>query len=173
MTTKIKKPIINSQETPRQIIFEDFKKSIDGELPIAGGWGYTKEDAVIIDKNDPTVPTGLPFNGVSIEYIFVEKRIYEELIIFRASDDRYAEIRWKLLKQKLEKHNGRYYDVLIYKVTAFSDSDWNELKDEWESNNFFKNSKAGLLSHEKKRASKMISYTTEYWFDITSFKEPF
>ena len=169
MATKIKKPTINSQETPRQIIFEDFKKSINGELPITGGWGYTKEDAVIIDKNDPTVPAGVPFNGVSIEYIFVEKRIYEELIIFRASDAKYAGIKWNLLEQKLESHNERHYDILIYEVTAFSDSDWNKLKDEWESNNFFKNSKAGLLSHEKKRASKMISYTTEYWFDITSF----
>ena len=45
----------------------------------------------------------------------------------------------------------------------------NELKDEWESNNCFKDSPEGLKTHEEKRASKMIKYTTEYWFDITSF----
>ena len=64
MTTKIDKPIIRSQEAPRQIIFEDYK--LNGELPITGGWGYTKDDAVIIDKNDPVVPEGLPFDGVGI-----------------------------------------------------------------------------------------------------------
>ena len=168
MTTKIDKPIIRSQETPRQIIFEDYK-SLDGELLIAGGWGYTKDDAVIIDKNDPVVPEGLPFDGVSIEYVFVEKRIYEELIIFRLLGESYAGISWDQIEQSLESHDGRHYDVLIYEVTAFSESDWNELKDEWESNNCFKDSPEGLKTHEEKRASKMIKYTTEYWFDITSF----
>ena len=72
MTTKIDKPIIRSQETPRQIISEDYK-SLNGELPLGGGWGYTKDDAVIIDKNDPVVPEGLPFDGVGIEYILLKK----------------------------------------------------------------------------------------------------
>jgi hypothetical protein len=40
-----------TRESPRQIIFEDFK--ID--LPISGGWGYSIETACIIDKNDSTV----------------------------------------------------------------------------------------------------------------------
>ena len=67
-----------TKESPRQIIFEDYK--ID--LPISGGWGYNFETACVIDKNDPTVIKGLPFDGTSVEYVFVEKRIYEEMIIF-------------------------------------------------------------------------------------------
>jgi len=39
------------------------------------------EDAVIIDKNDPIVSKVLPFNGITIEHIFAEKRIYCELIV--------------------------------------------------------------------------------------------
>jgi len=167
MTTKIDKPIIRSQEAPRQIIFEDYK--LNGELPITGGWGYTKDDAVIIDKNDPVVPEGLPFDGVGIEYIFVEKRIYDELIIFRVLGEPYAGIDWEQIEQRLESHDGRHYDILSYEVTAFSESNWNELKDEWESNNYFKDSSEGFQAHEEKRESKMISYKTEYWFDITSF----
>lgn len=57
-------------------------KSIS-ELPIWGGWGYTREDAVIIDRDDPIVSPDRPFDGVGIEHVFVEKRIYEELIIFQ------------------------------------------------------------------------------------------
>jgi hypothetical protein len=101
MTTKIDKPIISSKETPRQIIFED-DKSLNGELPISGGWGYTKDGAVIIDKNDPVVPEGLPFDGVGIEHIFVEKRIYEELIIFKRLGEAYAGIEWKQIEQHVE-----------------------------------------------------------------------
>jgi hypothetical protein len=168
MTTKIDKPIISSKETPRQIIFEDYK-SLNGELPISGGWGYTKNDAVIIDKNDPVVSKGIPFDGVSIEYIFVEKRIYEELIICRRLGEAYAGIEWKQIEQHVESHDGKHYDVLSYEVTAFSESDWNELKYECESNNYFKDSFEGFQAHQETRESKMISYKTEYWFDITSF----
>jgi hypothetical protein len=167
MTTKIDKPIIRSQEAPRQIIFEDYK--LNGELPITGGWGYTKDDAVIIDKNDPVVPEGLPFDGVGIEYIFVEKRIYEELIIFRVLGEPYAGIDWEQIEQRLESHDGRHYDVLCYEVMAISESDWNKLQDEWESNNYFKDSSEGFQAHLEKRESKMIGYKTEYWFDVTSF----
>jgi len=67
-----------TKESPRQIIFEDFKIN----LPIKGGWGYDFDSACIIDKNDPSVIKGVPFDGVAIEYVFVEKRIYEEMIIF-------------------------------------------------------------------------------------------
>jgi len=168
MPIKIDRPIIKSNETPRQVIFEDYK-SLNGELPIAGGWGYTKADAVIIDKNDPVVPEGLPFDGVGIEYVFAEKRIYEELIIFRVLGEPYAGIRWDRVEQRLESHDGRNYDILNYEVTAFLESDWYELKEEFESNNFFENSPEGYQAHQKKREGKMISYTTEYWFDITSF----
>ena len=56
--------------TPREVMREVF--SYLGELSIKGGWGYTKEDAVIIDKNDPVVEPGTLFNGVALEYIFIE-----------------------------------------------------------------------------------------------------
>jgi len=72
-----------TKESPRQIIFEDFK--ID--LPIKGYWGYDIESACIIDKNDSTVSQEMPFNGVAIEYVFVEKRIYEEMVICRGDDE--------------------------------------------------------------------------------------
>lgn len=168
MTIQVQAPRIRSNETPREILAADFK-SLGGELPIQGGWGYSREDAVIINKDDPVVEKGLPFDGVSIEYIFVEKRIYEELIIFRPENKRYSGIRWNLIKQQLTSHNDKSYDVLYFAVTAIPHSDWEALKSEWESNNGFQSSKAKLKLHMEKQDSKIILYQTEYWFDITSF----
>ena len=168
MGIEIQAPIIRSAETPREIIAADFK-SLREELPISGGWGYTKEDAVVIDRNDPVVSKGMPFDGVEIEYIFVEKRIYEELIIFRPKDDKYSGIEWNLLKQKCTSDNGKKYDVLSFEVKAIPDLDWEELKSEWEENNGFQSSQSELNAHIEKRSSKMIRYVTDYWFDITSF----
>jgi hypothetical protein len=95
VSVDIKPPRIKSKESPREILAADFKSL--GEIPIRGGWGYTFDDAVIIDKNDPVVPKGIPFDGVELEYIFVEKRIYEELIIFRPKNEGYSGIGWNLL----------------------------------------------------------------------------
>jgi hypothetical protein len=163
----IQPPRIRSKEPPREILAADFKSL--GELPIQGGWGYTLDDAVIIDNKDPVAPKGMAFDGVGLEYIFVEKRIYEELIIFRQVNDRYSGIRWNLLRQKLTSHNERSYDVLTFEVTALPDKDYEELKAEWEGSNGYGSPGFDTPRHTKKRDSKTIRYVTEYYFDITSF----
>lgn len=167
MPIDIQAPHIRSEESPRQIIAADFKSL--GEIPVAGGWGYTLDDAVIIDKNDPIVPKGIPFDGVGLEYAFVEKRLYEELIVVRPKNKRYSGIRWNLLQQKTTSQNGRTYDFLTFQVTALPDKDWLELKAEWEGPNGYDSPGFDRDRHEKKRDSRTIRYVTEYWFDITSF----
>ena len=62
-----------TEDLPREVLHGIFK-SID-EMPIRGAWGYTKDDAVIIDMNDPIVPQDIPFNGVGLEYIFVRAKV--------------------------------------------------------------------------------------------------
>jgi hypothetical protein len=170
MTTDIQVPRIRSEETPREIIVA-FYVSNSGELPINGGWGYTKEDAVVIDKEDPVVLKGILFDGVGIEYIFVEERIDEELIRYESEDGKYSVIRWNLLEQRLIFDDDRKYDVLSYEVTAVLESDWDTLKTEWESNTELQGSEseAEIWAHIEKRNIKMITYSTECWFDITSF----
>ena len=167
MPIEIEPPYISSRDTPREILAADFKSV--GEIPIKGGWGYTLDDAVIIDKSDPVVPKGIPFDGVGIEYIFVEKRIYEELIIFRPLNDRYSGIRWKLLSQYLNSFNGRSYDVLKFEITALKDKDWAELKAEWKGPNGNGSPGFDTKAHIEKRDSKIIRYVGKYYFDITSF----
>ena len=168
MSTEIEVRKLRTAETPKKIIEADFP-SIQGNLPISGGWGYTKEDAVYIDKNHPDVSKNLPFDGVGVEYVFVGKRIYEELIIFRSGDDGFSGIGWTLINQKLISDGDSKFDVLSYHVTAFPDPDWESLKREWEQNNGFKSSPAALEEHLKKRHKKTVHYTTNYWFNITTF----
>lgn len=153
-----------TKESPRQIIFEDFKL----DLPITGGWGYDFETACIIDKNDSTVSKVIPFNGVSIEYIFVEKRIYEEMIIFREKHEKYSGIRWKLEKQELLFREEKAYDKLSFNVIGFSDEVWDELTGRFEK---IQNSgKLELLPElDAYRDSKAYKFFREFYFDISSF----
>ena len=156
-------PLI-TRESPRQIIFEDFK--ID--LPITGGWGYDFSSACVIDKNDPTVNANMPFNGISIEYIFVEKRIYEEMIIFRQSHEKYSGIRWELEKQETLSQDGRQYDKLAFNIIGFSDAVWDEL-----TTRFEEIQRSGAVEKmtelDAYRESKAYRFKGEFYFDITSF----
>jgi hypothetical protein len=74
----------------------------------------------------------MPFYGVGYEKIFVERRIYMELITYRKEDERYSGIEWNMLGQNLTHIEDKPYDVLKYQVTGFKDSDWKLLKEEWE-----------------------------------------
>lgn len=159
---------LTTTETPRQIIAEHFK-SLNGGLPIQGGWGYTKESACVICKDDPLNNPGIPFDGVGIEQVFVEKRCYEELIIFRPKGDAHSGIEWKRQMQALVGgEDGRMYDHLVFEITCFREQDWEALKSEYEygiQNPDDFDDEAHWRKHEamKKR------YIRDYWFDITSF----
>jgi len=163
---EIMKPPSNllTREPPRQIIFEDFK--ID--LPIKGGWGYSFDSACIIDKTDPTVSKVMPFDGVGIEYVFVEKRIYEEMIIFRGDHEKYAGIRWNLDKQELLFNNDKPHDKLIFNVIGFADEVWDELTSRFEE--IQKSGRLELIDElNAYRESKACRFTKEFYFDISSF----
>ena len=153
------------QNSPRLYL----KNSIKLDLPISGGWGYSLEDCVVIDKNDPIVNQSLPFDGTQVEYTFVEKRIYAELVVFRKIGDDFAGIKWEKSMQFLKEVDDKKYDVLNFKVTAYTQRDFEFLKNDWNQNNGYKDDSTGAEEHMKQRALRLCSYTTQYWFDITSF----
>lgn len=153
-----------TRETPRQIIFEDFK--ID--LPIRGGWGYGFDTACVIDKNDPSLNPAMPFNGVSVEHVFVEKRIYEEMIIFREQNEKFSGIRWNLIKQEVQTHESKPYDVLSFDVVGFSDDVWDELVARFEE--IQKSGKMELLPElDAQRAAQAHHFQKDFYFEISSF----
>jgi hypothetical protein len=159
---------ITTAESPRFILESDFS-SLNGKLPIYGGWGYSKEDACVLDKNDPTVDASVPFDGVELEYVFVQYRTYEEMIVTRNGDERFSGIGFNLVKQTLLHEGGRTYDKLDFEITAFADKDWEELKAEYQGPNGYGSPNFNLETHEKKRLDKLLKFESQCWFDITSF----
>ena len=157
----------NTKETPREILEADNPSA--GNIPISGGWGYTQEDCVIINKDDPSVNQSIPFNGVALEYFFVEKRIYEELIIFREPGQTFNGIKWEMLEQELIHKNDRQYDHLRFLIKGHTDKDWDYLNKIFEDNNKFIDDPEGFEKHLKENEELLSCYETDYWFDITSF----
>ena len=158
---------VHTNETPREVLETDFPRL--GNLPIKGGWGYNQATACIIDKNDPVVDPTIPFNGVALEYIFAEYRLYEELIIFRPIGTKFAGIKRELMSQELLSLDGRNYDLLTFHVSAFLEHDFHFLKAKYEGPDGMRNPNFEVRAHELLHNSLLHTGTREYWFDITSF----
>lgn len=156
----------SSYPAPRDILLTDFP-SMKCDFPIQGRWGYGIDDAVIINRNDPAAKTIRFFNAVAIEYEFVSKRLYEELIISREQDKRFSGIEWTLKKQALLSDHERKYDELVFIVTMFADKDWDFLSNDWESHGAYVNDPAGLARHEKLRETLQLEMEEVFLFDIT------
>ena len=137
------------------------------EMPIKGGWGYTKEDAIIIDKNDSMIPQGEAFDGVGLEYSIVAKRIDLELTYLQKDTEGYRDIYWKLYQQEIIKEKENYFDKLTIKITALPYESWKSRKLEWKENGHQPN------FDKKWFMAKTVELTQycyrEFWFDITSF----
>ena len=81
-------------------------------LPIDGGWGYGKDDAVVITTDDPG-------EGVQLEYEFAEERARHESLEF---ENLYYED-FQCLRQSVRVIDDIHYDVLEAEVTMSDDDD--------------------------------------------------
>ena len=130
---------------------------------ISGGWGYTQETAVVIEEDTY-------MHGLSMEGLFVRYRTYEELIVFQPDGQKFSGIEWKEGNQSLhEGPDGRKYDRIEYLVTAFTDNDWEMLKNDWESHDAYMEDPEGREAHIRLRRSKQIGFITICWFDVSRF----
>jgi hypothetical protein len=158
-------PPLNTEASPRAVLLSRLK-SYMSEPPIRGGWGYSMQDACILDNEDPDV-VGMPFDWLGWEKYFIEKRIHEELIHQRADGERFSGIELEKQKQTLMKDGDRYFDHLIIKVTALPNCAWEELKASYEGPNGVKNPNFAMSAHLAKHELKTVCIIREYWFDIT------
>ena len=118
--------------------------------------------------NDPIVDKSKPFNGIDLEYIFAKHRTYLELIVARAEDDRFSNIKFETITQELiHDENGKIYDKLIQKVSALRDKDYKDLKEVWENN--LDNFNFDQVAHWERDEKLRIHIEREFWFEISSF----
>lgn len=150
---------LRTRESARQILSEDFPKH---EWPISGGWGYTQDDAVILEVNNGG-------DGVGLEYKFLEYRSYEEGIIFRPKGSQLAGFRFKMKNQALCEKDGKHYDMITMIVSAYTEDDFQFLKDDYEKHGRYQNDIEGFQRHQELAQSKIISYEITGWFDTTRF----
>jgi hypothetical protein len=147
-----------------QVLAEDFPRDCS-HLPISGGWGYTEGEAIKFVRDRFPVPAAADF--VPMEYHIAHKIIYEELIVFRPKDHGFSGISMNLALQSLIEQDGRHFDLLEFSVGCWADRHWNQLKNEWESNDFGTRAGFDAEAHAAKREASHIKYSRKLWFDIS------
>ncbi len=153
---------------PREILREHFPRTAD-QCNFSGGWGYDADHATIVKEFDPEINPDEKFDGVSLEYAFIDKRIREELIFSRPEGERFEEFDSCTIEQRLMYINGVPHDYILVEVTAYPEKEWNELKADWENHNFYKDDPEGREANLARKEASKITYQAEYYFNISDF----
>lgn len=154
--------IIGYQQSLRTCIREDYPDD-PGDLPLSGGWGYSREDAIIIhgDSGDFQRPDAI-YRATDLPELLVELRIYYELVHMRAENDRFSGIQWKMLDSQRTESGEVTYEFLRYEVTAHREVDYQALKRDWDAGRT--DPEWSKEEHLRIRMEWMRRYEAEYWF---------
>jgi hypothetical protein len=153
---------------PREILQQHFPRTAK-QCNFSGGWGYDVDHAVIVKEFDPEINPDEKFDGVSLEYAFIDKRIREELIFNRPEGERFEELEYNTLHQELHRINDVPYDYILVEVTAYPEKEWNELKNDYETHNCYKDDPEGRKRNLERKEACKITYQAEYYFNISDF----
>ena len=153
---------------PREILRQHFPRTAD-QCCFKGGWGYDSGEAVEVLEFDPEINPDEKFDGVSLEYAFIDKRIREELIFSRPEGERFEEISHQVLGQELHELDGVPHDFIEVEVTAYPEKEWNELKADWEAHDGYKDDPKGREANLERKEAVKVTYRTEFWFNIENF----
>lgn len=143
-------PLLSTTNLSAQLVNDTFLFDDEEALPVRGGWGYTRDDACIIDGTPAYKPGEPPFDGVGTEYAFFARRLVLELDLCSSGGPRHVEVNWRLIRQNTEVAEGRRYDRLSFRVSAIPER------------------VAATLDEKELNAARMTA-DIECWFDITSF----
>jgi len=156
--------IIGYETNLRTCILEDYPDE-PGDLPIKGGWGYSPEDAIIVDRSDQAMSNEkMIYRVEDIPELLVELRIYYELVNMRPANDRYAGIKWKVTDSKTVSMEGKHYQCKEVEITAHKESDYEALKAAYDKGRL--ESDWNKVEHFSMHEELMRRYVGKYWFEI-------
>ena len=134
--------------------------------PFKGGWGYTREDAMVIGNEEDSDNLLPCISCVDDENYFITFRLDEEAE--HAHKTKFAGATWtKRSHQLVCGNDGRMYDHETVDAQIFTQEDWEFLKQDWEAHDRYKGDEAGAKRHNQMREERAIRFTEEFWFDIT------
>jgi len=123
------------------------------DYPISGGWGYSQSEACVIEMKGKMSDSTMLLSerdGYSVENLFIERRIYEEIITRPEPEtpDLYG-LRWKVGNQLLHRKDDQLFDKNSVTVSGYLRKDFEELRKDWEGHRGYADDETGRINHQK------------------------
>jgi len=148
------------KELPPQDNLQAFiETAFNIKLPLSGDWGYTQENATIIEN----LPEGMTLN--QLEHTLAMMRAQLEMTFPQEENNRYSGINVNEIRRKNITEEEKFEKV-IYEVSGMREEDYKsfvqEYKDGYESNEL------DLDDHFKRRKEATLKREVIHWFKISS-----
>ncbi len=139
------KKIDEADETKRVI-----KEVFNIDLPIKGGWGYEKENSLIVTNNQ------IPLK--QLQNIFATMRATIEMSMTQPKESRYGGISVK----ELSCEEFGEYQKVTFEISGMLESDYKKFIDEYKEN--FEKEEFDISLHFQKRKEATIKRVENFWF---------
>ena len=137
-------------------IREVIKTAFDADLAISGSWGYSQEEATVIEA--ATVPL------LQLEHMLASMRAYIEMNMTLPAEERYGSINLNETQREQIQKGDLVYDKVTYEITAMKEELYtafiNEYKEGLGKEDF------DITEHFNQRKKATISRYEVYWFEV-------
>jgi hypothetical protein len=140
-------------------IQELIKTTFEADLAIAGGWGYTKEGATIIEA----VPENMTL--AQLEHMITSIRAHLEMNITQSQEDRYGAINVnERAREKIRDESG-IFDKINYEVTGIKEDLYNAFSKEYKEN--YGKESFDLNEHFARREKATLIRDVVHYFEVS------
>jgi len=132
------------------------KTAFDADLAISGSWGYSQEEATVIEA--ATVPL------LQLEHTLASMRAYIEMNMTLPPEERYGSINLNEIQREQIKEDDLVYDKVTYEITAMKEERYtafiNEYKEGLGKEDF------DITEHFNQRKKATITRHEVCWFEV-------
>jgi hypothetical protein len=128
--------------------------ALELKLPVTGGWGYTKDDPVII--TDDSMPS------IQLEYMFVTAHSTIVMNLTQPKEKRYGGINVKELSRESLEEKGEMIEKVNFEISGMLEDVYADFIKEYKENHG--DDKFDLNGHFKRREENTLKLNQSFWF---------
>ena len=143
-------------------IRELIRSTFDVDLPLTGSWGYTEEEATVVEA----LPEGMPL--LQLEHIFASIRAHLEMNITQEPANRYGGINVKEKVREQNKIEKGLVDKVTYEVTAMKEDLYDAFIQEYKEG--YSKEDFDLNDHFKRREAATLTREVIHYFEVSALR---
>ena len=135
------------------------KSIFDTDLDLSGSWGYTQENATIIN----TLPKGMPL--AQLQHMVTSIRAHLEMNITQKEDNRYGGINANEKTREENITDGKTFSKVSYEITAMKEDLYTVFIKEYKEN--YGKEEFDLNEHFKRRSNATLTQEVIHYFEVS------